>query len=192
MSVKTDWIVLDRDGVINEDSDAYIKTVDEWLPIEGSLEAIARLTKTGIKVAVATNQSGIGRGYYTEQTLHDMHRKMSALLIPLGGKVNLIVYCPHEPSAGCACRKPADGLIRQIETVAGDLTGAWMIGDSLRDLKAGLNRGMTPVLVKTGKGEKTLAEKALPDGTLVFGDLAAAVDDFLERRGLSTGCESRL
>ena len=190
MSIKPDWIVLDRDGVINQDSDAYIKTVDEWQPIEGSLEAIARLTKAGIKVAVATNQSGIGRGYYTEQTLHNMHSKMSMLLTPLGGKVNLIVYCPHEPSIGCDCRKPADGLIRQIEAVAGDLAGTWMIGDSLRDLEAGLSRGLTPVLVKTGKGAQTSAKK-LPEGTLVFADLAAAIDDFLERRDLSTECESQ-
>ena len=188
--MKSDWVVLDRDGVINQDSDAYIKTVDEWLPIEGSLEAIARLTKAGVKVAVATNQSGIGRGYYSEQTLHDMHRKMSTLLAELGGKVNLIVYCPHEPSADCDCRKPADGLIRQIEAVAGDLAGAWMIGDSLRDLEAGLSRGLTPVLVKTGKGEKTLAEKALPQDALVFSDLAAAVDDFLERQDLSAEAKS--
>ena len=107
-------IILDRDGVINQDSDAYIKSLDEWIPLPGSIDAIARLSKAGWTVAVATNQSGIGRGYYDEATLQAMHDRLRQLVAEQGGKVDLIRYCPHAPDAGCDCRKPLPGLFRQI------------------------------------------------------------------------------
>lgn len=149
-------VVLDRDGVINEDSDEYVKSVDEWIPIEGSIEAIAQLCEHGFTIAVATNQSGIGRGYYSEDELEAMHEKMQALVESEGGQIATIAYCPHVPEDLCDCRKPQSGLFDQIaDTLGCDLEGAWVIGDSLRDLLAGTARGLQPILVRTGKGLKT-------------------------------------
>lgn len=169
-------IILDRDGVINHDSDAYIKTVDEWQPIAGAIDAIASLYRAGWTVAVATNQSGLARGYYDEATLEAMHDKLSGLLAERQAQIGLIAWCPHGPDDGCDCRKPAPGMLQQIARHydIGDigLTGVWFVGDSLRDLQAAEAVGAQPVLVKTGKGEQT-ADKTLPDGTLVFADLAA-------------------
>ena len=150
-------IILDRDGVINYDSDDYIKTVDEWIPLPGSMEAIGKLTKAGYKIAVATNQSGISRGYFNVETLSAMHDKMIKLAAEHGGKFDFIAYCPHGPDDGCDCRKPLPGLIHQIETALGlSAKDYYMVGDSLRDLEAGVAAGMKSVLVKTGKGERTL------------------------------------
>ncbi len=173
-------IVLDRDGVINEDSDAYVKTVDEWLPIPGSLEAVARLCEAGWTVAVATNQSGLARGLFDAMTLDDMHFKMQQLVMEEGGRFDLIVHCPHGPDAGCACRKPLPGLFQQIADHfhMESLSGVPVVGDSLRDLEAGMQLGALPFLVRTGKGVKT-EKGALPTGTAVFDDLAAVAEHLL-------------
>lgn len=175
-------VVLDRDGVINEDSDAYIKSVDEWIPIPGSIDAIARLYEHGFTIAVATNQSGIGRGLYTEDTLAEMHAKLMELVHDAGGDIATIAYCPHKPDDYCDCRKPQSGLFDEISATLGcDLEGAWVVGDTLRDLQAGVARGCTPVLVRTGKGDKT--EQELEDDDSgefenlpVFDDLSEAAD----------------
>ncbi|PWB32297.1 D-glycero-beta-D-manno-heptose-1,7-bisphosphate 7-phosphatase [Pseudomonas sp. SDI] len=166
-------LILDRDGVINQDSDAYIKSLDEWIPIPGSIEAIAQLSKAGWTVAVATNQSGIARGYYPLETLEAMHARLRALVAERGGEVGLVIYCPHGPDEGCTCRKPKPGMLRSIaEHYAVDLAGIWFVGDSKGDLEAAKAVDAQPVLVKTGKGQTTLG-KGVPDGTLVFEDLAA-------------------
>ncbi|TYP64158.1 D-alpha,beta-D-heptose 1,7-bisphosphate phosphatase [Stutzerimonas stutzeri] len=173
-------IVLDRDGVINEDSDAYVKSLDEWIPIPGSIQAIARLCKAGWTVAVATNQSGLARGLFDATTLGDMHFKMQQLAMEEGGRVDLIVHCPHGPDDGCDCRKPLPGLFQQIAEHfhLDDLKGVPVVGDSQRDLVAGMRLGGLPYLVRTGKGLKA-SEGTLPPGTQVFDDLAAVVDHLL-------------
>ncbi|MDE1167462.1 MAG: D-glycero-beta-D-manno-heptose 1,7-bisphosphate 7-phosphatase [Pseudomonas sp.] len=166
-------LILDRDGVINQDSDAYIKSVQEWVPIPRSIDAIAQLSKAGWTVAVATNQSGIARGYYDLATLDAMHARLRALVAEQGGEVGLIVYCPHGPDEGCDCRKPKPGMLKTIAAhYQADLAGVWFVGDSMGDLEAARAVDSQPVLVKTGKGEKTLG-KVLPEGTLIFEDLAA-------------------
>lgn len=151
-------IILDRDGVINQDSDAYVKSVDEWIPLSGSIKAMAALSKAGFQIFIATNQSGIARGYYDEATLRAMHDKMLGLLDAEGGQVEGIEYCPHGPDDACECRKPKSGMIEAIEAKLGvsfnDIP-AIMVGDSLRDLEAGKARGCSPVLVLTGKGRET-------------------------------------
>ena len=150
-------IILDRDGVINQDSDEYVKSLEEWIPIEGSCEAIADLCKAGYTIAVATNQSGLARGYFSLDDLEAMHGRMNALVEEAGGTIATIKYCPHGPDDGCGCRKPLPGLVDQIEAELNiSANGAWFIGDSLRDLQAGLAKGCKPALVMTGKGEKTL------------------------------------
>jgi D-glycero-D-manno-heptose 1,7-bisphosphate phosphatase len=150
-------IILDRDGVINQDSDDYVKSLEEWIPLEGSCEAIADLSKAGYTIAVATNQSGLARGFFTLDDLETMHGRMNALVEEAGGEIATIKYCPHGPDDACDCRKPLPGLINQIEAELGiSANGAYFIGDSLRDLQAGLSKGCKPVLVMTGKGEKTL------------------------------------
>nr|WP_233172328.1 D-glycero-beta-D-manno-heptose 1,7-bisphosphate 7-phosphatase [Pseudomonas chlororaphis] len=172
-------LILDRDGVINHDSDAYIKSVQEWIPIPGAIEAIAQLSKAGWTVAVATNQSGIARGYYDLATLDAMHARLRELVAEQGGEVGLIVYCPHGPDEGCACRKPKPGMLQTIaEHYQAELTGLWFVGDSLGDLEAAKAVDSQPVLVKTGKGEKTLG-KTLPVGTLIFDDLAAVAAELI-------------
>lgn len=150
-------VILDRDGVINEDSDHYIKSVEEWQPIPGSIEAIAQLTQLGYTVAVATNQSGIGRGFYSLDMLAAMHEKMNALVQAAGGTIAAIHYCPHHPEDDCECRKPRTGLVRQIEqTLNTSAQNAWFVGDTLKDIEVARRSGCRPVLVKTGKGMGTL------------------------------------
>lgn len=156
-------VILDRDGVINEDSDDFIKNPEEWIPIAGSADAIAQLHRAGYTVVVATNQSGIGRGYFSLETLTAIHQKMNDHVAAAGGKISAIFYCPHGPDDGCDCRKPKAGLIDQIIAQFNtDVTDAPLVGDSLRDLQCGVLRGCKPVLVKTGKGARTLA-KGFPD-----------------------------
>jgi len=170
-------VILDRDGVINFDSAQFIKNPAEWKPIPGSLEAIATLNQRGYKVVVATNQSGVGRGLFDMDTLNQIHEKMHKALYTVGGRVDAIFYCPHAADSDCDCRKPKPGMFKRIsETFNIDLKGVPTIGDSLRDLQAGAAAGCTPLLVRTGKGEKTAAEGNLPEGTLQFADLASAVD----------------
>lgn len=174
-------VVLDRDGVINEDSDDFVKTVEEWKPIKGSLEAIGRLCQAGWTVAVATNQSGLARGLFDASTLGDMHFKMQCLVMEHGGRIDLIVHCPHGPDDGCDCRKPQPGLFRRVAEHfhLADLAGVPVVGDSHRDLHAGMLLGGKPYLVRTGKGERTL-ESPLPPGTEVFDDLAAVADHLIK------------
>ncbi|MGK0442871.1 MAG: D-glycero-D-manno-heptose 1,7-bisphosphate phosphatase [Pseudohongiellaceae bacterium] len=178
-------IILDRDGVINQDSDAYVKNVDEWIPIDGSIDAIARLSKAGFTVVVTTNQSGLGRGLFTLQALDDMHEKMNTLVEEAGGNIDFILYCPHHPDDGCDCRKPKAGMIETLERSLGiSAVGAVTIGDSLRDLEAGLQKGCRPILVKTGKGAKTLAKIQQDNDSAftelsIYSNLAEAVDHLL-------------
>jgi D-glycero-D-manno-heptose 1,7-bisphosphate phosphatase len=173
-------IILDRDGVINEDSDEYIKSVDEFIPLPGSLEAIARLKKAGYTIAVATNQSGIARGYFDEATLAAMHDKLAHLLDEQGGEIDYIAYCPHGPDDKCDCRKPLPGLLKEISTHFNtELTNVPIIGDSLRDLQSARSVGACPILVKTGKGEHTLENADQISDVPVYADLAAAVDALL-------------
>ena len=174
-------LILDRDGVINFDSDAYIKSVEEWIPLPGSIEAIAQLSKAGWTVAVATNQSGIARGYYDVATLEAMHERLRSLVAGQGGELGLVVYCPHGPDEGCACRKPKPGMLQTIAAHYGaDLAECWFVGDSLGDLQAAQAVDAQPVLVKTGKGLQTLA-KELPVNTLIFDDLAAIAADLIHK-----------
>ena len=174
-------LILDRDGVINYDSDAYIKSVEEWIPLPGAIEAIAQLSKAGWTVAVATNQSGIARGYYDVATLEAMHERLRTLVAEQGGEGGIIVYCPHGPDEGCACRKPKPGMLHTIAGHYGaDLAECWFVGDSLGDLQAAQAVDSQPVLVKTGKGLLTLA-KQLPVNTLIFDDLAAVAAELIHK-----------
>lgn len=169
-------IILDRDGVINYDSDLFIKSPDEWKPIPGSLEAIARLNQYGWRVVVASNQSGVGRGLFGMDTLNAIHDKMVKSLSATGGRLDAIFFCPHAADSTCDCRKPKPGMYRDIgERLNFDLTTVPVVGDSLRDLEAAVAVGATPYLVLTGKGGRTLDEGALPAGTRIFPDLAAVV-----------------
>lgn len=175
-------IILDRDGVINEDSDNYVRSVEEWLPIPGSIEAIARLSKAGYMIAVATNQSGIARGYYPLSELEAMHDKMNQLVLEKGGKIDCIAFCPHSPDDGCCCRKPETGLVEQIESELNvSAEDAWFVGDSLRDLQCAEKTGCKPVLVKTGKGERTIAKGEGLEGIPVFNVLADFTDYLLNQ-----------
>lgn len=178
--LRTDTIILDRDGVINHDSDLYIKSPAEWLPIKGSLEAIARLHQAGIKVVVATNQSGIARGLYDEATLTAIHEKMTRLIVEAGGQLAGIFYCPHGPNDGCDCRKPLPGLVTQLsEKLQINPLGVPFIGDSIRDLQAAEAAGCQPILVKSGKGKRSLASGKVATHIPVFDDLASFVDSWL-------------
>lgn len=175
-------VILDRDGVINRDSEKFIKSAEEWQPLPGSMEAIAALSNGGFTLAVASNQSGIARGLFDQRALDAMHHKMFELVAAAGGRVNKIVICPHGPDDGCDCRKPRPGLLEQLarhfET---SLAGVPVVGDSLRDLEAAAAVDATPILVRTGNGART--EAALPErfaNIAVYDDLAAAARALLE------------
>ena len=172
-------IILDRDGVINYDSPDFIKSPEEWIPIPGSLEAIARLNQAGYRVVIASNQSGIARQFFDITTLNAIHQKMHRLAQQVGADIDAIFFCPHAASDNCDCRKPKPGMLK---TIAGhydvSLTNVWFVGDSLGDLEAAKAVDSQPVLVKTGKGEKTQA-KTLPVGTLIFDDLAAIAAELI-------------
>ena len=175
-------IILDRDGVINYDSKDYIKSPEEWQPIPGSLEAIALLSSAGYTIAVATNQAGVGRGYYTEDVLAQIHQKMTACAQDMGGTIDKIFYCPHHPDDHCSCRKPAMGLFMQIaDAYQINLKNIIAIGDSLRDIQAAEKVGCKPLLVLTGNGEQTLKDNPyLRDKLPIFADLLAAVKALLK------------
>jgi D-glycero-D-manno-heptose 1,7-bisphosphate phosphatase len=174
-------VILDRDGVINYDSDAYIKRPEEWKPIPGSLAAIAELTQSGYHVAVATNQAGVGRGLFEMATLNAIHDKMHRAVGLAGGRIDAIFFCPHVQEANCLCRKPRAGLYEEIgRRFDTSLKDVPCIGDSRRDLEAAAAVGGLPMLVLTGKGEKTSREGNLPPGTLVFKNLAEAVKSFVK------------
>ncbi|MGB5490377.1 MAG: D-glycero-beta-D-manno-heptose 1,7-bisphosphate 7-phosphatase [Woeseiaceae bacterium] len=169
-------VILDRDGVINRESSAFVKSPAEWLPLPGSIEAIAALSRAGFTVAVASNQSGLARGLFDRSALRAMHRKLRRLVESAGGRVDRIEVCPHGPDDDCSCRKPKPGLIyrlaRHFEVDPADTT---VIGDSLRDLQSAASAGARPILVRTGNGRET--ERALGDAlaaTPVFDNLAAA------------------
>ena len=167
-------VILDRDGTINHDSDHYIKSLDEWRPLKGSLEAIARLTQAGYRVVVATNQSGIARGLFTTRALFDIHEGLQRAVAQVGGRIDAFFFCPHAAQAACQCRKPQPGMLlevaRRFNVTLGDV---YMVGDALRDVQAAAAAGARPVLVLTGKGKKTAQDGSLPPGTQVFADLAA-------------------
>jgi len=173
-------IILDRDGVINQDSDAFIKTPEEWLPISGSLEAIVRLTKAHYHIVVATNQSGLARGLFDLEMLTRIHDKMHRELAKIGGRIDAVYYCPHGPDDNCPCRKPRPGMFKDIsKRLRNDLSGVLAVGDSLRDLQAAQAAGATPVLVRTGKGAATEARAEGLENVDVFDDLAAVTDNLL-------------
>lgn len=171
-------IILDRDGVINYDSDQFIKSPEEWRPIPGSLEAIAKLNQWGWRVVVATNQSGVGRGLFGMDTLNAIHEKMVKSLAQVGGRIDAIFFCPHAADSTCECRKPKPGMLQQVsERFNIPLDGVPVVGDSLRDLQAGLSVGGKPYLVLTGKGQKTRDDPTLPPETQIYPDLATVVAD---------------
>lgn len=175
-------VILDRDGVINRESNDFVKSADEWIPLPGSIGAIAALSGAGYTVAVASNQSGLARGLIDRNALRSMHRKLRKLVSAEGGDVDRIVVCPHGPDDNCVCRKPRPGLLRRLgRYYRTDLAGLPVIGDSLRDLQAAALVGARPILVRTGNGRKT--EAALPGelaATEVFDDLAAATAALLQ------------
>jgi D-glycero-D-manno-heptose 1,7-bisphosphate phosphatase len=175
-------IILDRDGVINEDSDNYIRSLAEWHPIPGSIEAIAQLCESGHQVAIATNQSGLGRGYFDLDDLEAIHNQLCELVERQGGAIAGIFYCPHTPEDDCNCRKPRTGLLDAIEAeLQQPVAGAFFVGDSMKDLEAATAAKALPILVTTGKGAKTRAQLISGEGNLpdassvpVMPDLAAA------------------
>lgn len=173
-------VILDRDGVINHDSDDYIKSPEEWVPIPGSLEAIARLHREGYRIVVATNQSGVARGLFDMDMLGRIHAKMLELVRAKGGEIDAIFYCPHGPEDGCRCRKPLPGLYEEIiERLKINLHGVYAVGDSERDVVATRAVQGLPVLVRTGKGERTLKKSQQLAGVPVYADLAAFTDALL-------------
>jgi len=186
-------LILDRDGVINHDSDDYIRSVTDWQSIPGSIEAIADLSRAGFQVAIATNQSGLGRGYFELEDLEAIHEQLRNLVAEAGGAIACIAYCPHLPDANCDCRKPGIGLLRAIEReLETPLAGAWFVGDSLKDLQAAVAGNCRPALVTTGKGQATAALLQSSDAHLrsgiehptdipVYPDLARAAEAIIAR-----------
>lgn len=175
---KPPLVILDRDGVINQDSLHYIKSPDEFITLPGSCEAIARLTKAGIRVAVATNQSGIARGYYTEAQLHAIHEKMRASVQSVGGSIDFVVYCPHMPNTGCSCRKPQPGMLLTIaKNFDCALENIPFIGDRVSDIQAAEAAGATPVMVLSPMTDRSslVNYPKVP----VFNSLMDCVDEWL-------------
>ena len=177
-------VILDRDGVINQDSSEFIKTPDEWIPIKGSLQAIGRLSQAGYDVVVMTNQSGIGRNLLSADMLGQIHVRMIDHIQQHGGKIQSILFCPHLPNAGCECRKPKIGMYQELATRLGiSFKGVYSVGDSLRDLQAAKTAGAVPVLVKTGNGKRTLQQLKSSNNDLLnlpaFNNLASFVDTLL-------------
>lgn len=175
------FVILDRDGVINFDSDQFIKSPEEWRPIPGSLEAIARLNQAGFRVVVASNQSGVGRGLFDMATLNAIHAKMHKLVAQAGGRIDAVFFCPHAADSKCACRKPKPGLFQEIGSrLHLDLKGVFAVGDALRDVEAALAVGARPLLVRTGKGQRTLDSGQLPADVPVYDDLFQATQAIIE------------
>lgn len=176
-------IILDRDGVINYDSDDYIKSPAEWVAIPGSLTAIARLNQAGYRVVIASNQSGLARGLFDTETLEQIHAKLRHELAQAGGVIEAIFFCPHSPQDDCPCRKPKPGMLRDIaKTFRCDLTGVPVVGDSLRDVQAALAVGADPILVRSGKSLDGLIDSPFSQAIPVYDDLAAVVDGLLSKR----------
>ena len=193
-------IILDRDGTINEDRDDFVKTPDEWVPIHGALEAIARLNHSGWHTVVVTNQSGLGRGLFDMSTLNAMHLKMNQMLAKQGGRIDAVFFCPHTPEEHCDCRKPQPGLLLQVgERYGLNLKDVAVVGDSLRDLLAGAAAGCPTHLLRTGKAARYSEEQldhvlAQAPGTQVHADLAAFAESMILRerrlRGLTGESDS--
>ena len=178
-------IVLDRDGVINQDSSSYIRNAEEWIPIRGSINAVARLHQANYRVIIASNQSGLARGYFDEAALTSMHEKMNLMVEAAGGMISAIFYCPHSPDAGCSCRKPKTGLLKRAEIeLEISLFGDYFVGDSLKDLQAACSFNMKPILVRTGNGRQTelSLSKKIKDKTFTFNDLESAVNWILKKK----------
>ena len=175
-------IILDRDGVINHDSDDYIKSAEEWRPIDGSLEAIARLHHSGYRIIVVSNQAGLARGKFNIEALNAMHQKMHGMLAGYGGVIEAIFFCPHGPDDDCACRKPRPGLYLEAAKRLGvKLNRVYAVGDKLSDIQAASAAGARPVLVRTGYGAVT-EERGIPGGVPVFDDLSGFVNSILQRQ----------
>ena len=181
-------VILDRDGVLNQDSTNFIKNPNEWIPIPGSLEAVALLNQSGFRIVVATNQSGISRGLFDMATLNSIHDKMHRELAQVGGRMDAVFYCPHAADDHCDCRKPKTGMIDDIgKRFSVELNEVPAVGDSLRDLQAFADAGCQPILVRTGKGEDTLAaaeksaDKALPANTWICTDLGEAAQRIINQ-----------
>jgi D-glycero-D-manno-heptose 1,7-bisphosphate phosphatase len=188
-------VILDRDGTINEDRDDYVKSADEWVPLPGALEAIARLNHAGYHAVIASNQSGLGRGLFDMAALNAMHIKLNQQLARLGGRIDAVFFCPHAPDDLCECRKPLPGLFEQIaERYGMHLKGVPAVGDTQRDLQAGIAVGCEPHLVRTGKAaalDEAQLEQwlALLPGTTVHADLGAFADFIIERDRRRKGAE---
>ena len=186
-------IILDRDGTINEDRDDFVKSPDEWVPIPGSLEAIARLNHAGWHTVVATNQSGLARGLFDMATLNAIHAKMNRALGDLGGRIDAVFFCPHGPDDGCTCRKPLPGLLQTIgERYGVSLRETYAVGDSVRDLEAGVAAGCAPHLVRTGKGtllddDALRALKKRFPHAVVHADLASFSQQLIQRERQKRG-----
>ena len=176
-------IILDRDGVINHDSEDYIKSPDEWKAIPGSLEAIARLSQSDYRVVVVTNQSGLARKKFNIETLNAIHQKMFNHLSQFGGTIEAVFFCPHGPKQGCKCRKPRPGLFDDIaDRLHVSLTNVPCVGDSLSDIEAAQAINATPILVRTGNGQALIDEEKVPEGVVIFDDLAAVVDSLVKTK----------
>jgi D-glycero-D-manno-heptose 1,7-bisphosphate phosphatase len=170
-------LVLDRDGVINEERPDFVKSADEWVPYPSSIAAIGKLTYAGYRIVIASNQSGLGRGKFGIDALNTMHSKMNRLVAQAGGYIDAVFFCPHTPDIQCECRKPKPGMLIDIaERYHLEPKHIQMVGDSLRDLQAVATIGGQPILVLTGNGEKTRQNPELPENTLIFDDLAAVAD----------------
>ncbi|RQP22997.1 D-glycero-beta-D-manno-heptose 1,7-bisphosphate 7-phosphatase [Piscinibacter terrae] len=186
-------IILDRDGTINEDRDDFVKSPEEWVPLPGALEAIARLNHAGWHTVLATNQSGLGRGLFDMASLNAMHVRMNSLLTKQGGRIDAVFFCPHVPEDQCDCRKPLPGLMLQIgERYGVDLTVVPFVGDSLRDLQAGAAAGCPTHFVRTGKAasltdaQVTGILEQVP-GTQVHADLSAFADAIIQQERAARG-----
>ena len=188
-------VILDRDGTINEDRDDYVKSADEWVPLPGALEAIARLNHAGWHTVIATNQGGLGRGLFDMDTLNEMHLKMNRLLAKVGGRIDAVFFCPHTAADGCECRKPQPGLFIQIgERFGVDLNEVHVVGDRIGDLQAGVAVGCQPHLVRTGKGARLEAAQLAQiqadiPGTRVYADLAAFAESLTRAERLARGSQ---
>ncbi|HVY53994.1 MAG TPA: D-glycero-beta-D-manno-heptose 1,7-bisphosphate 7-phosphatase [Gammaproteobacteria bacterium] len=180
-------IILDRDGVINHESHAYIKSPEEWLPIPGSLQAIAKLNQAGFEVIIATNQSGLARGLFDQTMLELIHDKLNRSLAAEGGKIKDIFYCPHHPEDKCGCRKPMPGLFTQIkQKYQVNLAEVYFVGDSYTDILAATNAGCKPILVLTGNGQQALADYQDISNVLHFNDLAHAAEYIIHEKNIFT------
>lgn len=174
-------LILDRDGVINEESGQFIKSAAEWRPIPGSLEAIAKANRAGYRMLVVSNQSGLARGIFTIDALNQIHREMHNQINAAGGAIDAIFFCPHGPDDGCQCRKPQPGLYNQIaERLRVSLGGVPAVGDRYGDIVAARDAGAQPILVRTGRGEQTIENNNDLSGVSIYPDLAAVIDDITE------------